>query len=133
MIMGIQFSSRQDKVASLQGRLADLDAQVAAQQERMKARESEIRSLQVEQAQRSDRRGHRSFGFPAPQSPAGLAGLHKVECEIVGHRNTIIDIKGTIRRLERQRRVLLSEIKYEENILAASAPQVRDRRPVPRL
>ncbi len=131
--MNVLFRSRQDKVASLKDRLAKLDAQIAAQQERIKSRESMIRSLQVEQAQRSDKKGHRSFGFPAPKSPAGRNGLHKVACQIVDHRNAIIDIKGSIRKLDRQRRVLLAEIQHEENILSAGAPLLRDNRPVPRL
>lgn len=131
--MNVQFVSRNDKVSSLRDRLAILDTQIAAQEERIRARQSMIRSTQVEQGQRADVRRHREFGYPHPKSHEGRVGLHDSECRIVGHRNMIIDINGTVRRLNRQRNVLLAEIRYEENILASAAPLPRDRRPVPRL
>lgn len=115
----VAFSRRTDLVASLHARIQGVTSQIGAT-------ESEIRSVQHEQAIRSDERQTRQNNYPHPQSKRGRDGIKAC-------RDSIKGLQRKLSRLFAQRNQLRSEARYQENIVSASQRPLRDKTPMRKL
>lgn len=115
----VAFASRSDLVASLHTRISGVITQI-------EATESEIRSVQFEQAIRSDARQTRQHNYPHPQSKPGRDGIR--EC-----RDRIKGLRRKVSTLHKQRRSLREEARYQENIVSASHRPLRSSEPMRKL
>lgn len=133
MNTGLQFSDRGSKVANLRDQLKELDQRIKSRQTRISARESMIRSLQVEQATRADKVRYKEGGYSHPLSARGKAGIRDCEREMASLRFEISKVEEEVEKIELSRTILLGEIRYEENILEAKTLPVRTKQPMRKL
>ncbi|RLC12701.1 MAG: hypothetical protein DRI24_17010 [Deltaproteobacteria bacterium] len=115
----VTFSNRSDLVAAIHANIDAVTSQISAT-------ESEIRSLQHEQAERADGTQTRQRGYPHPQSKAGRDNIRSC-------RDQISFLNRKRSRLMGNRRSLREDARYQENIVASSNRPVRSAEPMRKL
>lgn len=115
----VAFARRSDLVASLHARINGVTIQI-------EATESEIRSVQFEQATRSDAHQTRQHNYPHPQSRRGRDGIKAC-------RDSINGLRRRLSNLHKKRRTLRDEVRYQETIVLASVRPLRDKAPMRKL
>lgn len=115
----IAFSSRSSLVSSLHSRAAVFTSQIQAV-------ESEIRSVQFEQAQRSDEHQTRQNGYSHPKSRGGRQGIK-------GCRDRINTLSARRTSLLHDLESVQSEARYQETITAAQHRPAYNNTPMRKL
>ena len=115
----VAFASRSDLVASLHTRVQGVTTQI-------EATESEIRSVQYEQAVRSDARQTRQNNHPHPKSKRGRDGIKMCRDRVKG-------LRRKLSQLFAQRKQLRGEARYQASIVSAGHGGLRDKTPMRKL
>lgn len=115
----IAFARRSDLISSLHTRVTVLSRQIDAV-------DSEIRSVQHEQALRSDESQTLKSGFPRPRSSAGRKGIKAC-------RDRIKALQKKRNRLVRERTRVRDDARFHENIQAAARRPLNTKSPVRKL
>jgi hypothetical protein len=116
----VAFARRQDLVASLHAKVQGATTQI-------EATESEIRSVQYEQALRSDPAQTRQNNYPHPKSKKGRDMIKACRDRIKG-------LQRRRSRLFKERDQLRNEVRFQESIVSSATDRpLRDKRPMRKL
>src|SRR3989337_2215669 len=116
----VRFSSREDLVASLRSSLTSCETRLAGKDAQIAARESKVRLLRVEEAQRATE--WERLGFASPASKAGRDGLDLVRSEMREVRHQVNILRNSKKPIEAEAVEYRLAIEAEERVIEAAAP-----------